>query len=174
MILLCGCDNRELDKILSVREQLQQKDGCTFLAAITADYGDEIYSFLMNCQTDQQGNLSFAVEKPETIAGITGTISDTGGKLTFDDNALAFELLADGQISPVSAPWILIRTLRSGYIRSCGQTENGIVAIIDDSYEEEALQLEIWLDEDNLPVCGEILWAGRRILSIEIDAFTYL
>jgi len=36
-----------------------------------------------------------------TISGITGSLSQNGGKLTFDDKALAFDVMADGLVSPV-------------------------------------------------------------------------
>ena len=72
----------------------------------------------MDCKADSSGNLTFTVVKPETISGITGTLSGDGGNLTFDDTALHFELMAENQLSPVSAPWILIKTLRNGYITS--------------------------------------------------------
>jgi len=87
---------------------------------------------------------------------------------------LIFELLADGQITPVSAPWILIKTLRSGYLNACTYTDNGLMLIIDDSYEEDALQLDIWLNDENIPTEAEILWDGRRILSLQISNFVYL
>ena len=57
----------------------------------------------MDCQCDSQGDLTFAVTAPETITGITGKVSDAGGKLTFDDTALQFDLMAEEQVTP-SAP----------------------------------------------------------------------
>lgn len=171
---LAGCKNSALDQALALREQMQSSNECSFDAKITADYGDELYEFQMACETDASGNLAFSVTEPKTIAGITGVISDEGGKLTFDEHALMFELMADGQITPVSAPWILIKTLRGGYLNACTYTESGIMLIIDDSYEEDALKLEIWLDSENIPTAAEILWDGRRILSIEVSNFVYL
>ena len=92
----------------------------SFDAEITADYGDKTYTFAMHCESDTKGDMTFTVTAPESIAGISGTISASGGKLTFSDTALAFDLMADDQLSPVSAPWILMKTLRSGYLTSCG------------------------------------------------------
>ena len=45
---------------------------------------------------------------------------------------------------------------------------------IHDSYEEDALMLDIWLDGNNLPARAEILWDGRRILTVEVENFEYL
>lgn len=43
---------------------------------------------------------------------------------------------------------------------------------IDDSYEEDALHLDIWLDQTDAPVRGEINYDGRRIVTMEVSNFT--
>ena len=40
--------------------------------------------------------------------------------------------------------------------------------------QQEALQLEIWLDEDDVPVQGEIIYDGRRILTMKFENFLIL
>ena len=173
VIFLNGCsgENSELEQALSLRRRLLEAQGCAFEAVITADYGSKIYTFRMNCQGDKDGNLRFSVLEPDTISGITGIISQLGGKLTFDDQVLLFEMLADGQLSPVSAPWILLQSLRSGYIKSCGVDGDGIRIQLNDSYNEEALHVDVWTDATMLPIRGEIVYAGRRILSVDVENF---
>ena len=173
--MLTGCRNSDnsLERGLALREKMLQS-GCCFLAEITADYGDRTFSFQMQCNADVEGNLSFTVQKPESISGITGTIGATGGKLTFDNTVLAFSMMADGEISPVSCPWILIRTLQSGYVASSVRESEGIHLTVHDSYEEDALLLDIWLDSNELPKYAEVLWQGRRILSIRVDNFAFV
>ena len=105
------------------------------------------------------------------ITGITGKVSDAGGKLTFDDTALQFDLMAEEQVTPVSAPWILMKTLRSGYITSAGMDGGRLRLTIDDSYEDDALHLDIWLGEDDCPEDAEILYKERRILSLKVTNF---
>ena len=174
-MLLAGCAGARdtMDRAMALRSALLAK-GAEFDAAVTADYGDKTYSFGMHCRMEAQGKVTFSVTAPETIAGITGTVSASGGKLTFDGNALAFTLLADGQVSPVSGPWLLMKTLRSGYLTSCGVEDGCLRIAIDDSYEDDALHLDVWLDESDCPKRGEILWKGRRILTVEIENFVFL
>ena len=43
--------------------------------------------------------------------------------------------------------------------------------MIRDSYEDDALELEIWLDGESRPVQAEIGYEGRRILTMEIENF---
>lgn len=176
MLVLCfltGCSGaaKEIEWGMALRSKLLKATSCTFDAEITADYGDKLYQFSMACQGDAQGNMTFTVTAPETIAGITGKIAQGEGRLTFDDAALQFDLMADGQVTPVSAPWILLKTLRSGCLTAAGVEGDLLRLTIDDSYEDDALRLDIWLDAENIPVRGEILYDGRRILSVSVTNF---
>ena len=175
VVLLGGCagDTGQLDRAIALRGKIQQKE-VTFDAAITADYGDKIHTFAMECHGDTQGNMKFTVKEPASIAGISGTVSKGSGKLTFDDKILAFDILADDLISPVSGPWVLLETLRSGYLTSCSAEGDLLRVAIDDSYEENALHLEVWLDSGDIPQRCEIYWQGRRLLSMDVKNFTFL
>lgn len=173
VLLLAGCadSNAELERAMQIRALLIAKT-VEFDAAITADYGNVSHAFSMHCRVDTTGNMTFEVTAPETIAGISGTVSAMGGKMTFDDTALAFELMADGQLTPVSAPWVLVKTMRSGYLSSCCMEAELLRATIDDSYEEDALHLDIWFGSDDMPKQAEIYWQGRRLMSMTIENFT--
>ena len=175
VLFLTGCvsENSQMERAMNLRSKLLAQP-CSFTAEIAADYGDKVFQFAVDCKMDTQGALEFAVTAPETISGIAGNISNKGGKLTFDEEALSFPLLAQGEVTPISAPWVLMHTLRSGYLTSCGM-EGGVIRLaIDDSYADNALHLDIWLDEADLPARGEILWQGRRILSITIRDFVFV
>lgn len=176
VFVLVGCGQKDdcLERGMALRERLLQSSGYSFEAEITADYADKIYEFSMLCAVGRDGNLTFTVTEPESISGISGVISGAGGRLTFDDTALTFELLADGEVSPVSAPWLLIRTLQGGYLSSCGMEGENLRLTIDDSYEQDALQLDIWLDREDLPDRAEILWQGRRVLSLDVEDFAFV
>lgn len=176
LALLTGCagENEALDRAMALRAKLLAAAGCSFDAVITADYGDKTHRFAVSCTADGKGNVTFTVTEPETISGITGTVSGEGGELTFDETALAFPLLADGQVTPVSGPWLFMKTLRGGYVRSCG-TEGQLLRLsVDDSYREDALHLDIWLGEADLPTRCEIVYDDRRILSLEVSNFTFV
>lgn len=173
LFILTGCSDtpKEIERGMALRSKILQASSTTFDAEITADYGDKIYTFSMACQGDSQGDMTFTVTAPETISGIAGNITDDGGKLTFDDTALQFDLMADDQVTPVSAPWILLKTLRSGYLTSACMEGDQLRLTIDDSYEDDALQLDIWLDSADTPARAEILYDGRRILSLSVKKF---
>ena len=172
-VLLSGCsgENRELDRAMSLRSKLLRAEGCSFTAKITADYGDSLQSFTLDCQGDAQGAVRFQVTEPHSISGITGILSDTGGKLTFDDEAVHFDYLTDDQLSPISAPWVFLKTLRAGYLTAAGMEGELNYVTARDSYQEDALLVDFWLEAGNIPIRSEILYRGRRILTLEIQNF---
>lgn len=169
----CGVGASELDEAMAIREKLLKASGCSFDAAVTADYGDKIFGFRLRCQGDGAGNLTFTVLEPESIAGISGTVSGSSGALTFDGTALSFPLMADGQVTPVTAPWLFLKTLRGGYITSAGREGESLRMAIGDSYQDDALHLDIWAEEGT-PTRGEILYDGRKILSVDVADFQFL
>lgn len=174
-IVLCACSDAgdALARPMALRAKLLQST-CHFTAEITADYGDEMYTFSMDCTADAAGDHIFTVLAPEAIEGITGSITGEGGSLTFDGVALGFSLLADGQVTPVSAPWLLIKSLRAGFLRSAGEDGDGLRVSVNDSYADDALTLDVWLDGENLPIGAVIYYGGRSILSLRVKDFTLL
>ena len=170
MLTGCGGHQQELERAMDLRAKLLASS-CSFDAEITADYGHEVYTFGVFCETDSDGNLGFRITSPETIADITGRVRAGAGELTFRDTAVGFPLLAEEQLSPVSAPWVFYTALRNGYLTAAGMDEELLWLTIDDSYEENALTVDIWLNEDDVPVRAEFLYDGRRILTMVITNF---
>jgi hypothetical protein len=175
-LMLLGCSNSktQTDRMLSLRGAIQAGNGCSFDAVITADYGQQIYTFAMGCSFDAHGNLSFVVQQPERIAGICGTVDASGGQLRFDDLALAFPLLADGHANPVSSPWHLYKTLTGGMIKFAAVEDDTLHVTIYDSYQDDALQFDIWLNAADQPVRAELLYENRRILTLSTENFRIL
>lgn len=176
LLVLSGCSAApdEMEAGLQLRSRLLQASECTFSAAITADYGDQLHTFSMDCRADKHGDLGFTVTAPDTISGIQGQLSGEGGKLTFADTALYFDLLAEEQLSPICVPWILLKTLRSGYITSACREGETIRLSVEDSFEEDSLRLDIWLNAGGMPEHADILYGGRRILSVDVENFQIL
>lgn len=176
MGLLSGCaeEELELERGMELRSKILKAEYVEFDVDITADYGDKLHSFSMTCRGDSDGTVHFTVTAPETIAGITGKVSGDEGLLTFDEIALSMDLLTDDQLSPIGAPWVFLKTLRSGYLRVAGQEGEQLRLTIQDSYEEDSLQLDIWIGDDNIPIQSEILYDGKRILSLNVRSFRIL
>ena len=176
VVLLTGCagKNEPLEKGLAFREMLLASSGCSFTAEVTADYGDKVQIFTMQCTANQQGSLEFTVIAPESISGVAGHVDSDGGKLDFADMVLAFPLLAEETLSPVSAPWIMVSALREGYLTSACMEGDILRLTLNDDYDADALQLDIWLDKENRPVQADIMQEGKRILTVVVTDFQIL
>lgn len=174
LFLLIGCSKtEEPDRGMALRAKLLSSNGYSFTTEVNADFGDKTYTFGLDCQVDSQGSVGFTVIAPEGIAGITGKLSAQGGALTFDDTALAFEFLANGRLSPVSAPWLLVHTLHEGYIVSGTSLDSGMMLSINDSYRDDAMTVNIYLGDDDLPTGAEVFCEGQRILSMTVENFIF-
>jgi len=176
IILLSGCGNSHspLDQALQLRETILKASTISFCADITADYGSEIYTFQMECTEKSEGDMTFTIISPDTIAGITGTISEDQPAFTFDDKILAFPPLADGQITPVMAPHVLLKILRGGYISACSSESDGYCIYLDDSYLENQLHVQVYTNTDFIPIRAEIVYNDYRILSLDISKYSTL
>lgn len=167
----CAAGAGNMEDAIRLRSWVQNAQRCSFEAEIVADYGDMTYAFTLACVADGQGNVDFTVTKPESIAGITGKLSSEGGKLTFGDVALSFPMLAEKLITPVSGPWVFYTALRGGNIKTVGKDGVFTRLTVNDSYEDDALTLDIYLDSTNLPVQADVIWENRRILTMQIRNF---
>lgn len=175
LLFLSGCTGTEetQDRLLQLRQSLSKSD-FAFIANISADFGEHTYSFSLDCRFGADGAMTFCVQSPDTIAGITGKIEAGGGLLTFDDKSVGFFLLADGIVSPVSAPWLAIKGLRGGYLSSWRQEGERILVCIDDTFEGEKVSFDFGISNDDLPQSADIYWEGRRIIAISIESFRFL
>lgn len=169
----CGAEDPAMRETLELRSRVLGVGEVTFRACLTAHYIDTRDQFALDCRVDGDGVVSFTAEKPEQIAGITGTVSGTEGALTFDETVLAFPLITEEGLSPVSAPWVMMQALRAGYIISAVQEGELLHMTIDDSYGSDALTVDLWARGGTV-VSAEISREGRRVIVLEIDHFTLL
>lgn len=174
--LLAGCSHGSegVERGIALRDKLLSCKACKFSTELTADFGEKQYCFTLECSAKSDGEVSFSVIAPDSIAGISGKIDDRSGTLSFDDTVLAFPLIADGEIAPITAPWLFWKALLGGYIRAAGEDGEFIRITIDDSFNGENIQVDVWTDKDNVPVSAEIGWQGRVLLFLKITEFQIL
>ena len=69
LLLLGGCKGPEgeLDRAMALRAKLLASS-VSFDAGITADYGDVVYEFSVDCRADRLGKVTFSVTGPEIDA----------------------------------------------------------------------------------------------------------
>ena len=143
--------------------------GCSFTARIRADYGDRIYDFTMAGNAGVE-ETSLEVLAPDYIAGISAVVSDDGTTLTFDGVELEFGRLANGLVSPVTAPWLLAQCWEQAYIAYSGSDGDQERVTYLRGYNEEEVAVDTWFS-DGVPVYAEVTCENVRCLTIEITDF---
>lgn len=173
LVFLMGCTGPDpaMDAALDLRTRCLSAEQVCFTADIRADYITSIEEFSLECTAGTEGAMTFRVLEPEDISDIRGTVLGTEGTVEFDDTVLAFPLMAEGRLSPLSGPWVVLKAIRSGNIIAAGQEGELLHLTIDDSYADNALTVDLWL-EDGQAEEAEIAWEGRRVLSMTFDGFS--
>lgn len=175
LFLLTGCkaDKAPTQRALDFRTALMEAGGCSFTAAICADYDQRVYDFTVTCDYTTGGSAVITVTEPEEIAGISATVSSENARLEFDGLELDFGQMADGLISPMEAGWLLGQCWTGAYI-DCAGADGDLERITYlDGYREKELTVDTWLSDENTPICGEITYEGVRRLKLDITDFTW-
>ena len=172
LVFLLGCSGRNpaMEEALALRSRCLSGN-VSFETELRADYITNIESFTLECTFDEKGEMTFCVSEPDDIEGIRGTVTGTEGTVVFDDVVLGYPLLAEGRLSPLAAPWVLVKALREGCIVTAGREGENLHLTIDDSYADNALTVDIWLEDGQLRE-AEIAWEGRRCVTMTVEDFS--
>ena len=173
-MLLSACSaKRPVQPPLTFRTALLQSGGCSFTAAITADYGESAASFTLDCVFSPETGASVTVTEPESIAGIQAQVKDTAASVSYDGMQLGLGSLANGNLAPLAAPYVLGQCWAGEYIDATG-TEDGLLrTTYRMGYEEKELVVDTWFSQEPFtPVRAELSYEGRMVLRADISAFS--
>lgn len=168
----CAKPTGEASPAAEFRAALVNADGCSFRAEVTADFGDTVQSFTLDCAADADGKTELTVVSPESIAGITATVADAAGTITYDGMAMDFGLLADGQVAPAAAPALAVECWLRAYISSSGREEELYRVTYENGYDEKTLTVDTWF-ENGLPISAEVCYNQQRILRLVLTDFAF-
>lgn len=172
---LCACGGKTdaaMQQALDLRTALGAAGGCAFTAEVTADYGEKIYAYTMDCVCEAGAGARFTLRAPQTLAGISAEISADGARVSYEDTEVGFSTLAGGRLAPMQLPWLLADGWYSGRIRAAGR-EDGLVRVTCQlGYGEQALTLDTWLGEDGFPRKSTVSCDGQTLLTAEIQNFS--
>ncbi len=179
-LLLAACGpagaSREEQLALVIRGEYLEMSACAARMAVTADYGQRIYQFEMDAALEgEQATLTLTA--PETVAGITATISGPEGRLEYGGVSVETGSMDPEGLSPVSAFPALMDAARSGYITACALEEEGGLLRVDCGDPEgaagEGREISLWFDAAGHGlVRGEISVDGFRAILCEFSSFT--
>ena len=171
-LFLCGCTKSEnaIQQAVEFRAALVQAGGCRYKAEICADFGQTVECFTVRCDSKADGTTDLAIERPESLAGITATVTDKGGKITYEGMAVDFGLLADGTLAPAAAPALLVNCWSSEYIAYGGNEGDRYRAGYEKGFDPSVLKIDTWF-ENNLPIYAEVCYNDTGILRLTITEF---
>lgn len=173
VLFLSGCASEEsvLAPAIEFRAALVQAGGCTFHADVMADFDDTVQTFSMDCETDADGTTRWVITAPETIVGVTATVTDGGGTITYDGMAAEFGLLANGNVIPAAAPALTAQCWLSEYIAAAGEEDGQYRVTYEKNFDEKRLVLDTWF-ENGVPISAEVCYNQQRILELRLSDFS--
>lgn len=172
-VLLFGCTSEEsvLASAIEFRAALVQAGGCSFCAEIEADFGNHIETFTADCDFSTDGTARLTLLAPETLAGITAAVTDSGGKITYDGMAVDFGMLANGNVIPAAAPALTALCWCREYISAAGWEDDIYRVTYEKDFDEKRLLIDTFFKND-LPICAEVCYNNQRILKLNISDYT--
>lgn len=175
VLCLSGCKEEKtlLAEAIEFRADLVQSGGCRFTAELTADYGETVQEFTLSCQTDAQGTTLLTVLEPQTLAGISATVTDEGGKIQYDGLGMEFGLLANDNVIPAAAPCMVVSCWTKEYIASAGQEDARYRVSYQKNFDEKMLTVDTYF-EKGIPICAEVCYNNSRVLKMMISDFSFL
>jgi len=175
-LLLTACGSRgnqtPTDRALALRGQYLSAGGCTARMRVTADYGQRVYTYVVDAQV-RGGETVLTVRQPEEIAGITAHLQQGESFLSYDGVMLETGPLAEDGLTPLSALAALLEAVRSGFIDSCGTQGEELYILCRDPADPpgDGRETGLWFGMDGCLLRGEVSVDGRRVVQCEFEEF---
>lgn len=157
-LLLSGCgDNAAETRYEDFAQSLREADTLSFTAVLRAEYEDKTVDFRL--RYEQTGDEALVtVLEPELVAGIGVRVTEGGTALEYGDLVLDTGPLDDYGLSPMSAPSLLVRALRTGHLESVwSEGEYSLCQLILDDHLYAVVSFE---PETMTPVRAELVSDG--------------
>lgn len=174
LCLLCACAGKRTESVqapVDFRAALLQAGGCSLRLEGTADVGERVYAFTVDCVCGADGSVELKILEPESLAGITASTDGKTGRLQFDDVCVTFGLLADSRFSPMEAPGSLVRAWLEGYIASAGTEGEERCVVYEVGYDGDAYRVETRFNSDGVPIRAELARDGKVLCRLGISEF---
>ena len=123
-LLLTGCgkksDGERAEELLTeVRGEYLEAAVCTGQAAITADYGQRVYTYDLTFSWQREGETVLTITSPENVAGTVARITEGETVLEYDGVMVETGPLDADGLTPMGAVPALLACVREGYLAEC-------------------------------------------------------
>lgn len=167
----CAPSADKAGEAAALRTALLENGGCTFVSRVTADFGETVQSFTLDCDFDAgSGALRFTVLEPQTLAGITATVTDSGASVDYDGMAMELGLLAGDSVMPAAAPALAAICWTDAPITAAGAENDRTRVTYERMLCQRRLTVDTWL-ENGLPISAQVCYNQQCILKLEVSEF---
>jgi len=169
----CGGPDDAVQRALDMRTGLLGAGACTFSAEVSADLGDRVCDFALDCAySAPDDSATLTVTAPDTLAGIRASVTGEGARVSFDDTRLELGTPPGGGPAPLELPRILGGAWASGYIESESELPDGFLATYRTGYGEDELLVYTWFNEQGVPTEAEVYAGSTRVLGAELSGYS--
>ena len=173
LVLCSGCGSKG-NGAADIQAQYARVAAAQMEAEVTFHTGQEDRSFTLRCDyTPERSTVT--VTAPETVAGITATVSGDGLTIGYDGAVLSAG--SGGLPGPVNALPYLLRALGSGYLLEEGretlEDTDCYRLTLDTTAAGTAVTCTAWVDAETLlPRYAEFSADGTVLVSVKLLSFS--
>lgn len=173
LLMVTGCGEKG-SAAAEIQRQYGLIDTAQMEAEVTFRNGSDERCFTLQCDyTPDKAQVT--VTAPETVAGVTATVTGEDLTLNYDGESLSVGDM--GALSPLASLPQLLRAIASGYVLEEGQETLEDTSccrlVLDTTIGGEAVTCSVWIDEETLlPRYGEFSVDGETITSVKMLAFS--
>lgn len=168
----CSKSDDEMQRALDFRTSLLSASSCTFTTEVTADFGQRVYEFTLDCAYHSEDNYAdLRVTAPDTIAGIAASVDGEDAEVKFENVSLELGTMAGGHVAPMQLPQILGDAWTYGYVDSIGKAGDGYLVTYRTGYDSDELLIYTYFDTQMVPIRSEVYYEETCVLAADIENF---
>ena len=174
LLLLCGGCGKKSSAAANIQEQYSRVATAQMEAEVTFHTPQEDRSFMLQCTfTPEESTVT--VTAPETVKGVTATVS--GEELTIAYDGAVLSAGSVGRFGPVNALPCLLQAIGNGYLLEEGretlEDADCYRLTLDATAGDTPLKCTVWLDAETLlPRYAEFAADDAVVVSAKLLAFS--
>lgn len=175
LLALAGCNSaaKYEEEFADYRASLGESAGISLTANVRADYGEKILEYTLRYEENAFGN-TVEVLSPELVSGVKAHFEENRGTLEFDGLILDGANLTKDGLTPLSALFEIVKSLKSGYLQKLWieDSDNGAELVSELAVSDSSIQT-LWMDAASMtPLRSEIKSENKTVIYCEIFDWT--
>lgn len=176
---LCACRGNAPADNETVRAYWNELPGFTAHVKILSDLGQSLLEYEVDYVYNKEGNDTFVLTAPESIAGISGAIAGEGSgefSLQYDDTVLDDAMPQRTGLTPADGLFCLLGDLRNDVPAQQWTEQVAGQEVLVLRFESEdgtgSIAKQLWLTADGKqPVCAELYDGEKCVLTLQFMSY---